>query len=108
LPEVLDCSGKTGSFDAFFSHIEHGCGLVAVQLSGGTGGTRLVYRESDHELVGGLIDGDSEFGICERNAYTTDNADLTHCPDYTICDICGPAMNALCSSVDLEEADAGM
>jgi hypothetical protein len=104
--------GELDGFDPTLSYVAHGCGLVAISISHSTGGTTLVYRESDHELVGGGygIDCCGVAKICGKvtGFYQTANADLSQCPDYTICSPCAPGgLHSLCSEAELPDADGG-
>lgn len=105
----FDCARANQSptfFDPSLSYFARGCGLVAIMTSHSTGGTALVFRESDHELVGAAVSDDTPWGICRSPEYMTANVDLSQCPDYTICSPCPPGgIYPLCADGDV---DAGM
>jgi hypothetical protein len=61
-----------------------------------------VYRESDHELVGGANLTD-EGGGC-----ATPNSDLTACADHSICDPCPGGFHDLCPASEVGDGDGGM
>jgi hypothetical protein len=108
LKAALDCH-TTYYHDPLWSPIHHGCGLVSISIGNGIIGTTWVYRESDHELVGGGSFSDDGTG-CQ-----TENTDLSHCPDYSSCAPCayGPETTAgtagldLCPESEAADADAG-
>jgi hypothetical protein len=85
--------------------------MIAILKSFSTGGTTVVYRESDHELVGGGwgIDAGGP-KVCGQTwgFYRTANVDLSQCADYTICSPCAPGgLHPLCSKDELPDADGG-
>jgi hypothetical protein len=96
----FDCASN--SFDRQRSYIARGCGLVAIVTNHGLGGTTLVYRESDHELLGAAVSSDIGWGACKQFAYATANADLSQCPDYTMCSPCSGGDYPLCSDGDVD------
>jgi hypothetical protein len=108
LKAALDCH-PTYDHDPLWSPIHHGCGLVSISIGNGIVGSTWVYRESDHELVGGGSFSDDGTG-CQ-----TENTDLSHCPDYSTCSPCsyGPATSVgtaaydLCPESDAADADGG-